>query len=45
VLEVNPVGGTVMSEGKSVVLLVGKAKDGRSPSPTPPRAEAHPKSP
>jgi PASTA domain len=43
VLEVNPVGGTVISEGQSVVLLVGKAKEG--PSPTPPRADAHPKSP
>jgi beta-lactam-binding protein with PASTA domain len=43
VLEVDPVGGTVISEGQSVVLLVGKAKEG--PSPTPPRADAHPKSP
>jgi hypothetical protein len=43
VLEVNPVGGTVSSEGQSVVLLVGKAKEGRSP--TPPRADAHPKNP
>lgn len=43
VLEVNPVGGTVISEGKSIVLLVGKAKEVLPP--TPPRSEAHPKSP
>ncbi|WP_406632582.1 PASTA domain-containing protein [Pseudarthrobacter quantipunctorum] len=43
VLEVDPVAGTVLSEGQSVVLLVGKAKEGIPP--TPPMARAHPKSP
>jgi hypothetical protein len=43
VLEVDPVGGTVISEGQSVVLLVGKAKEGLPPTPS--RAEAHPTTP
>ena len=42
VLEVDPVGGTTISEGQGVVLLVGKAKE--SLPPTSLRVEAHPKS-
>ncbi|MCD5342371.1 PASTA domain-containing protein [Arthrobacter sp. AK04] len=43
VVEVDPVGGTVIKGGQSIVLLVGKAKEGLPP--TPPMAGAHPKSP
>ena len=43
VLEVDPVAGAVLREGQSIVLLVGKAKEGIPP--TPPVAGAHPKGP